>query len=305
MAARPDDRLLHCLPLHHLHGLRGRRDGVSRGGTGDRLRTGVRRGACARAAGRSAGDALFGVPAMYARLVQRRRPRLRRCACSSRARAARAGAQARVFEQRFGHAILERYGATEFGIALSQSPDEARPAGAVGRPLDGVETKISRWRARAAAPTRANCCSRASLFREYFDDEEATAKARRTAVPERRPRAARGRRELPDPRTALDRPDQGEGSSRRRARGRGGARRTSRVRRAAVVGAPDAECGEVPVAFVARARRGRSRRRRDRARGARARPLPGPQARRAGRRPARTGPARSTRRHCRRAARGE
>jgi malonyl-CoA/methylmalonyl-CoA synthetase len=48
----------------------------------------------------------------------------------------------RAFRRRFGHAILERYGMTEVGIALSNPYDGERRPGAVGFPIPGIEAQI-------------------------------------------------------------------------------------------------------------------------------------------------------------------
>jgi malonyl-CoA/methylmalonyl-CoA synthetase len=48
----------------------------------------------------------------------------------------------RDFETRFGAQILERYGSTEFGFALSNSYRGRREPGFVGLPLPGVEVRL-------------------------------------------------------------------------------------------------------------------------------------------------------------------
>src|SRR4029077_6500220 len=48
----------------------------------------------------------------------------------------------RTFEEATGQTILERYGMTEIGMALSNRYDGARVAGAVGVPLPGVGIDI-------------------------------------------------------------------------------------------------------------------------------------------------------------------
>jgi acyl-CoA synthetase (AMP-forming)/AMP-acid ligase II len=159
----------------------------------------------------------------------------------------------RDFERRFGRVILERYGATEAGIALSQALDGPRPAGSVGRPLDGVETRVVDEHGGDAGPAvEGELLVRGpSLFAGYYDDEEATAAALRdgwyrTGDLVRRDAdgsfAILGRLStdlikvnghrvgaLEIEAALAEHPD---------------------VVEVAVVGAPDAACGEVPVAFV-------------------------------------------------------
>jgi malonyl-CoA/methylmalonyl-CoA synthetase len=86
----------------------------------------------------------FGVPTMYVRFVELPDdvafPRLRLCVSGS------AALSADVFERfrtRFGITILERYGSTEFGFALSNRYGGPRVPGSVGIPLAGVRVRIA------------------------------------------------------------------------------------------------------------------------------------------------------------------
>ncbi len=179
----PGDRLLHCLPLHHLHGL------VV--GVMGALQCGVTLDLCARFEARevvarlaSGGATLFfGVPSMYARLVEVEAPPLPAMRLFVSGSAPLPPALKRRVAERFGHAIVERYGATEMGIALAQRADDAaRPAGSVGMPLAGVEWKLVREEGdgrRVEESTEGELWVRGpSLFEGYFDDDEATAQVR-------------------------------------------------------------------------------------------------------------------------------
>ena len=66
-----------------------------------------------------------------------------------------------------GHTLLERYGMTEIGMALSNplEPVEARRPGCVGLPLPGVEVRIVEGELRVRGP---------AVFREYWGKPEAT-----------------------------------------------------------------------------------------------------------------------------------
>jgi len=85
----------------------------------------------------------FGVPTMYVRILEQAPPgtefsRVRLFVSGS------AALPAPVFEEfarRFGIEILERYGATEFGFALSNRYEGPRHAGTVGFPLPNVEVR--------------------------------------------------------------------------------------------------------------------------------------------------------------------
>src|SRR6185369_4147794 len=95
----------------------------------------------------------MGVPTMYAKLIDayRAAPAGRRAAWAAGARGLRlftSGSAAlpapllHAFRDATGHTILERYGMTEIGMALSNRYDGPRVAGAVGVPLPGVEIDI-------------------------------------------------------------------------------------------------------------------------------------------------------------------
>jgi malonyl-CoA/methylmalonyl-CoA synthetase len=133
---RTEDALLLTLPLFHIHGLiAGLTASLVAGGrivlcerfdphaTLDRL---------------AAGDItmFFGVPTMYVRLLECAGDRptlaLRLYVSGSAALSAETH---RAFEERFGAAILERYGATEFGFALGNRYGGPRVPGSVGVPL--------------------------------------------------------------------------------------------------------------------------------------------------------------------------
>ena len=147
---RADDRLLHVLPLHHTHGLIVALLGALWSGAAitfapfeaeqiwDRLAAATR---------------FMAVPTMYAKLIEayRAAPPERRAAWAAGARHLRlctSGSAAlpapllRAFDEATGQTILERYGMTEIGMALSNRYDGPRVAGAVGVPLPGVTVDI-------------------------------------------------------------------------------------------------------------------------------------------------------------------
>jgi malonyl-CoA/methylmalonyl-CoA synthetase len=92
------------------------------------------------------GTVMMGVPTFYTRLVagERLNPAVTanmRLFVSGSAPLTAETHQA--FEQKTGHAILERYGMTETNMNLSNPYEGARRAGTVGMPLPGVEYRIT------------------------------------------------------------------------------------------------------------------------------------------------------------------
>jgi malonyl-CoA/methylmalonyl-CoA synthetase len=150
----PDDRLLHALPLHHLHGL-----GIS-------LLNVVLAGASARMLpqfdatavweGFAAGHATvwMAVPTMYQRLFEAfdaadATTRARWAAGAARLRLATSGSAALPvtlaarWRELTGAIPLERFGMTEIGVGASNPLDPAlRRAGSVGPPLPTVEARV-------------------------------------------------------------------------------------------------------------------------------------------------------------------
>ena len=150
----PSDRLLHVLPLHHLHGVL------------NALSAPLYAGACVEFAPRfdaavvlqrfCAAPALtlfMAVPTIYTRLVQeaealpeagRRelREHLQRFRLIVSGSAALPVSLLARFEALSGHVLLERYGMTELGMALGNPLHGERRPGSVGVPFPEVEARI-------------------------------------------------------------------------------------------------------------------------------------------------------------------
>ena len=147
------DVLLHVLPIYHLHGLF-----VI---LGPALLAGTRVRFLSRFDIEGVIDALpgtsvvAGVPTYYTRLL--RDDRFTRDVCTS-VRVFFSGSAPlteetfKQFQERTGHAILERYGMTETGILTSNRLAGARKPGAVGPPLDGVDLRVVNDGGTPAAP---------------------------------------------------------------------------------------------------------------------------------------------------------
>ena len=89
---------------------------------------------------------MMGVPTYYTRLLKE--PALDKAACSTMRLFISGSAPLlsdtfEEFEQRTGHAILERYGMTETGMNTSNPLKGERRAGTVGFPLPGISLRIT------------------------------------------------------------------------------------------------------------------------------------------------------------------
>jgi malonyl-CoA/methylmalonyl-CoA synthetase len=150
---RPNDRLLLVLPLHHVHGIiNGLGSALAVHATCEILPQFEVSAAWDRLA--SGEITVFtAVPTIYSRLIaswDAATPEVRQ-ARSRGARAVRlmmsgsAALPVHILErwrEITGHTLLERYGMTEIGMALSNPLDGERRPGFVGEPLPGVEVRL-------------------------------------------------------------------------------------------------------------------------------------------------------------------
>jgi len=187
---RPDDRVLHVLPLNHVHGLV------------NVLGCALWSGACCEflspfdAAGvweRMAGGRItvfMAVPTIYAKLLAAYdaagEPVQRRWAAGARGLrlmvSGSAALPATVLDRWravTGHVLLERYGMTEIGMALSNPLDGPRRAGTVGTPLPGVDLRVVDERGASVAPGTAGEIEvrGPGVFEKYWRRPEATREA--------------------------------------------------------------------------------------------------------------------------------
>ncbi len=184
---RRGDRLLHVLPLHHTHGVVVALLGA------------MWAGATARFAPFDAKEVwdllgessvLMAVPTMHFKLMEA----YRAADDATRARWVEGARQLRLITSgsaalpaslleeiaaATGQTILERYGMTEIGMALSNPYEGPRVPGAVGAPLPGVEVDVCDESGAPVAtgePGELRVRS-PQMFRAYFGDEAATAAA--------------------------------------------------------------------------------------------------------------------------------
>jgi len=76
-----------------------------------------------------------------------------------------------------GHILLERYGMTEIGMALSNLLDGQRVPGHVGKPLSGVEVKLERTDKTTNEGDGQILVKGPNVFLEYWNKPEATREA--------------------------------------------------------------------------------------------------------------------------------
>jgi malonyl-CoA/methylmalonyl-CoA synthetase len=141
---RPDDVLLHVLPIFHTHGLFVAINGVLANGTGMVFLPRFDVDAVLAELPRCA--VLMGVPTHYTRLLEDER--FGRDACAHvrlfvSGSAPMLASTHEAFRERTGHAVLERYGMTETSMLTSNPLAGERRAGTVGFPLPGTDVRIA------------------------------------------------------------------------------------------------------------------------------------------------------------------
>lgn len=191
------DRILNCLPLHHVHGLFNAlfapiyagaviefMPKFSVSGIWQRWRESYPKD------GTKLDDAVTvftGVPTMYTRFLQGYEamdPELQATSASAarQLRLMMCGSSAlpypimKQWESITGHRLLERYGMTEFVMALSNPLKGLRKGGTVGKPLPGVEAKILLDDGAGSDTNGVGelCIRSPSQFKEYWKRPEVT-----------------------------------------------------------------------------------------------------------------------------------
>jgi malonyl-CoA/methylmalonyl-CoA synthetase len=181
----PDDRLVHCLPVFHAHGLVVGAYGTLTAGGSAVLLPGFDPASVADTARDERATLFFGVPTMYHRLVASGRAgdlsHLRLCVSGSAPLPAdlHLAASAAV-----GSVVLERYGMTETLMNTSNPWDGERRAGTVGFPLPGVEVRLD--------DVGEVLLRGPNVFDGYFERDAANAEAFRDLADGGRPWFASG-----------------------------------------------------------------------------------------------------------------
>lgn len=149
----PEDRLIHALPIFHVHGLFIAVHCVLFSGASMVFLPKFESGRVIELMADS--TVLMGVPTFYIRLLGD--PGFTRESAANMRLFISGSAPLsadihRAFEQRSGHRVLERYGMTETGMLTSNPYDGERRAGFVGPPLPGVSLRIAEFETGKVLP---------------------------------------------------------------------------------------------------------------------------------------------------------
>jgi len=143
----PNDRLVHALPLYHVHGLVLGVLGPLRVGA-SLHHTGMFDPATTAAALRAGGTMHFGVPTIYSRLADAAEvdPAIGNALRGARLLVSGSAGLGRTVHERIercsGHVVVERYGMTETMITTAVPAGRRDKVGTVGPALPGVELRI-------------------------------------------------------------------------------------------------------------------------------------------------------------------
>ena len=185
-----EDRILLTLPLHHVHGIVNVLLCALRSGARCDVLPGFDAEAVWERFARGGLTLYMAVPTVYRRLIQAwevaddpTRARWSRGAATLRLMVSGSAAlpvpTLERWEEITGHRLLERYGMTEIGMALSNPLEGERRAGHVGRPLPGVEARLVDQDGRTVPPGEAGTIQvrGPGVFPEYWRRAEATRAA--------------------------------------------------------------------------------------------------------------------------------
>lgn len=187
---RAEDRILHVLPLHHVHGVINVLTCALWSGAACEFLPRFDATAVWERLGGGEMTLFMAVPTIYKKLIaaweaapEAVRERWSRGAAGLRLMVSGSAAlPVRTLERwraLTGHTLLERYGMTEIGMALSNPLHGRRFPGRVGQPLPGVEVRLVDEAGRDVPPgTSGELWVRGpGVFREYWERPEATAAA--------------------------------------------------------------------------------------------------------------------------------
>ena len=185
-----DDRIVLCLPLHHVHGIINVVSCALWAGAVCEMLPRFDAGIIWEQIARGDITLFMAVPTIYVRLIaaweassSERRKQLSQAALKLRLMESGSAALPVTTLERWkeitGHTLLERYGMTEIGMALSNAYRGSRIPGSVGRPLPGIEVQLVNDRGVQVAPGAAGEIEvrGANVFLEYWGKPAATREA--------------------------------------------------------------------------------------------------------------------------------
>jgi malonyl-CoA/methylmalonyl-CoA synthetase len=185
-----DDRIVLCLPLHHVHGIINVVCCALWAGATCQMLPRFDANAVWDCIATSRLTLFMAVPSIYMKLITawdrasvERRKIL--SACCARMRLMVSGSAALPvstllrWKKITGHILLERYGMTEIGMALSNPLHGDRVPGTVGKPLPGVEVQLVGENGRPVSPGTAGEIEvrGPGVFAEYWGNPEVTRAA--------------------------------------------------------------------------------------------------------------------------------
>src|SRR5271166_1109336 len=185
-----DDRIVLCLPLHHVHGIINVLSCALWSGAVCEMLPRFDAHAVWERIARGSVTLFMAVPTIYVKLIAawdalspEKRAILSRAAAQLRLMVSGSAALPVSILERWreitGHTLLERYGMTEIGMALSNPYRGKRVPGSVGTPLPGVEVRlVSDSGEEVPVGTPGGIEVRgANVFTEYWGKPEATREA--------------------------------------------------------------------------------------------------------------------------------
>lgn len=183
----PDDHILLCLPLHHIHGIINVVSCALWSGATCEMLPRFDTNAVWDCIVRSRVTLFMAVPTVYVKLIAAwdaasplRRDELSRACQRLRLMVSGSAALPVSTLQRWreisGHTLLERYGMTEIGMALSNPLRGERVPGSVGTPLPGVEVRLAGENGEPVAPGAPGEIEvrGPGVFAEYWGQPEST-----------------------------------------------------------------------------------------------------------------------------------
>lgn len=175
-----NDHLLHCLPLHHIHGVLISLNTIRVGGTCEFLK--FKEKDVWEKLISSQVNLFMAVPTIYQKLIKyyekeiKRdiKPDMKRIRLMVSGSASLPDTLFLKWKEITGHTLLERYGMTEIGLVISNPYRGERIMGHVGLPFDSVQIKID----SQGDQTQGELLIKGpTVFKEYFEKEKSTQEA--------------------------------------------------------------------------------------------------------------------------------